>query len=370
MSAHNPSLRLGIDARPLLSPKRTGVENYAYHLVRHLALIEDGPEILLYADRRAKPAFPLPKTMRLRVVEARAGWLRLALPLALLRDRVGVMHFPATVTPPWAPCRKVVTVHDLASEHYPEAYAPADLCMQRYALHHSAARADRVIAVSQSVRDDLLRFTRVRPERIEVIHEAADERFFEPPGDSGPPLGLEPGYVLFVGNLVPRKNLGRLIDAYAEARTLGVSAPLVIVGAGRPQHEGQLRRRAAGLGVSEHLKLPGYLDDADLPALYRHASLLAWVSLYEGFGMPPLEAGACGTPVVASNVSCFPEVLGDAAILVDPHDTHAIATALAALATDPERRAEMAARMQARARQFSWAEAARRTLDCYLSLAK
>jgi len=370
MAAHDRRLRIGIDARPLLSLKRTGVENYAYHLVHHLAQIDDAPEILLYVDRRARPAFPLPDTVRLRVLEARAGWLRIALPVALLRDRVRVMHFPATVMPPWVPCRKVVTVHDLASEHYPEAYSPADLRMQHRALRRCAPRADRVIAVSQSVREDLLRFSRVRPERIEVIHEAADARFFEPPADAGPPLDLEPGYVLFVGNLVPRKNLGRLIEAYAEARTLGVSAPLVIAGAGRPEHENQLRRRAAGLGVSEYLELPGYVGDADLPALYRHASLLAWVSLYEGFGMPPLEAGACGTPVVASDVSCFPEVLGDAAVLVHPHDTHAIATAIASLATDPQRRAEMGARMQARARQFSWAEAARRTLACYLSLAQ
>jgi glycosyltransferase involved in cell wall biosynthesis len=109
---------------------------------------------------------------------------------------------------------------------------------------------------------------------------------------------------------------------------------------------------------------------ANLPALYRHAALLAWVSLYEGFGMPPLEAGACGTPVIASNVSCFPEVLDDDAILVPPLDAHAIATAITSLATDPARRAEMAARARARAARFSWAEAARRTLEVYLSVAQ
>jgi glycosyltransferase involved in cell wall biosynthesis len=365
---HSP--RIGIDGRALLAPKRTGVENYTHLLVRHMARIEGAPEILLYVDRRARPAFPLPETIRLRVVEARVGWLRVALPLAVLRDGVQVMHFPYTVIPRWVPCRKVVTVYDLASEYYPEAYSPADLKMQRYALRRCAPRADRVIAISQSVRDDLLRFSRVRAERIEVIRGAADERFFEPPADSGPPLGLKPGYVLFVGNLVPRKNLGTLIDAYAEARTLGVTGALVIAGTGRPEQEGQLRRRAASLGVSEHLKLPGYVDPAHLPALYGHALALVWVSLYEGFGMPPLEAGACGTPVIASNVSCFPEVLGDAAILVDPHDAHAVAAAIASLATDPQRRAQMAARIRARAREFSWDETARRTLDLYLRVAR
>ena len=124
-------------------------------------------------------------------------------------------------------------MHDLASEHYPEAYTPGDLKMQRYALRRCVPRADRVIAVSQSVREDLLRFSRVREDRIEIIHEAADERFFQAPADSQPPLGLEPGYVLFVGNVVPRKNLGTLIDAYAEARTRGVSGALVIA---RPAH--------------------------------------------------------------------------------------------------------------------------------------
>ena len=364
------SPQIGIDIRAMLAPALGGVGRYVRNLVLHLADLPDLPPTLLYADRPAaqvKLELPAQAPMRVRPVLAPRGWLRAALPLAAWRDGVRLVHFPSTVLPPVLAARRVVTVYDLAFEFFPDTYSPADLAMQRRAVR-GAVRADLVIADSQSTADDLVARHRLPPERIRTIPLAAEARFFAPPPpDEQPPLGLAPGYLLYVGALQPRKNLARLIEAYAMACRQGLDRPLVLAGAGEAAHVEMLRQRAENYRVQERVIFPGYVADEALPALYRGAWALVYVSLYEGFGLPPLEAMACGTPAVAANGSCFPEVLGEAALLVDPLDVGAISRALVAIA-EPRTRGQYARRGRAQAGRFSWQDTARRTLAAYREL--
>ncbi|UCH33489.1 MAG: glycosyltransferase family 4 protein, partial [Armatimonadota bacterium] len=202
-------------------------------------------------------------------------------------------------------------------------------------------------------------------ENITVTREGVDERFLAP-GPTDPPPGWPDSYVLYVGSLAPRKNLASLLEAYAGARAQGVQEPLVLAGAGAPDYVAALRSEAVALGIIEDVIFSGYLADDLLPAAYANARAFVYLSLDEGFGLPILEAMACGTPVIASASSCFPEIVGDAGVLVEPRDVQAQARALVELLTDESKRQELAAKSRERARQFSWRDAAAQTLDVYL----
>lgn len=361
-------MRIGIDARTLGAPRITGVERYVRNLIAHLGRLPELPECLLYVDSpevAAAPPVELGPAMRMRLVPPGRGWLRVRLPLAARADRVSVLHFPATVLPPLLPCRAVATVYDLAFEFFPRSYDPADLRMQQRGARKSIRRAHHLLAISHATRDDIIRLYGRRPDDITVTPLGVEERFLNAPA-SAPPPGWPDEYLLYVGALAPRKNLMSLLEAYARARTEGVTAALVLAGAGAPDYVAALRGKAIGLDLLRDVVFTGYLPDELLPAAYLNARAFAYLSLYEGFGLPVVEAMACGTPVIASASSCFPEIVGDAGILVDPGDLAAQAAAMVSLLTDDSRRRELAAKSRARARQFSWDEVARRTLEVYL----
>lgn len=361
---------IGIDGRSLLAPPG-GVGRYVRNLVSHLAALPDLPPSLLYLDRAINPAdldLPPGSKLTVRPVVSRRGWLRVALPLAIWRDRVRLMHFPSSILPPLVPTRSVVTIYDLAFEFFPETYAPAELAMQKRAVRH-ASRADLVITCCRNTASDLTRLYGVPEHRVRTIPLAAESRFFDPaPAGERPPLHLAPGYLLYVGALQPRKNLARLIEGYAMARKQGLAAPLVLAGEGEAGYVAQLRALAESCRVGESVIIPGFVRESDLPALYRGALAFTYVSLYEGFGLPTLEAMAASRPVIAANTSCFPEVLGQAAVLVNPQDVGAISRALVHLGTDPRLQAEYAAHGRRQAARYSWVETARRTLAVYREL--
>lgn len=366
-----PTLRIGIDARTLGAARITGVERYVRNLITHLAALPDLPECLLYADSAdlvSAPPVALGPSMRMRLVPPGRAWLRWRLPRAARADRVAVMHFPATVLPRLLPCPSVVTVYDLAFEFHPDSYDPADLRMQRDRARNSIKRARSILAISNATRDDIVRLYRRKPENITVTPLGVEERFLNARDLPRPP-GWPENYILYVGLLAPRKNLASLLDAYAQARGRGIGESLVLAGAGKPEHVAALRMKAINLDLIEHVVFTGYLAEELLPAAYLNARAFAYLSLHEGFGLPVAEAMACGLPVVASSASCFPEIVGDAGMLVDPGDVPAQARALVEVLTDDARRQELSAKARERARQFSWADLARRTLDVYLATA-
>jgi glycosyltransferase involved in cell wall biosynthesis len=365
------NLRIGIDARTLGASRITGVERYLRNLVAHLSTLPYLPDTLLYVDSQElalAPPIAMGHSMCMRVVPPGRAWLRWRLPRALRADRVSVMHFPATVLPPFLPCPSVVTVYDLAFEFFPESYDPADLRMQLRGARKGIRRARSILAISQATADDIVRLYHRDPADITVTPLGAEERFLNVKSQPPPP-GWPDSYILYVGRLTPRKNIESLLEAYAMARARGVSDPLMVVGGGVPDYVSSLRMKALGFNVIEDVVFAGYLPDALLPAVYANARALACLSLYEGFGLPVIEAMACGVPVVASSTSSFPEIVGDAGILVDPQDVSAQAEALVDICTDDARSRELSTKARERARLFSWNEVARSTLNAYVAAA-
>jgi glycosyltransferase involved in cell wall biosynthesis len=348
------------------------------HLAQALARLDTGPEIIAYLDR------PLPDSalaqelastrVRIEVLRARRGWLRAALPWRLWRDGVHLVHLPSTILPPILPCPAVVTVHDLAWARYPETYAPADLHMQTRVVPRSVRRAARVIAVSRSTAHDLAETLGVRAERVAVIPLGVSSDF-SPEGPGLAPdafAGAERtrnGCILHTGGLHARKNVGRLLEAYARLRHTMVAPVLVIAGDASSSPGRVLQRKAESLSVADDVVFCGPLPDESLPALYRSASAVAYPSLYEGFGLPILEAMATGIPVVTSNRSSMAEVAGDAALLVDPESAEEIASALAQALTDDALRSRLSAQGLARAHEFTWERTARATVAVYEEVA-
>ena len=290
--------------------------------------------------------------------------LRLPVPVELVTGPLDVFYSPDFVLPPALPAtRTLLTVHDLSFLHYPDAYVPS---LRRYlekAVPRSVAQADRLLADSEATRADLLKYYSVAPEAVDVLYCGVDPRFCPDQGsDERKHLQQRYGFderpfILTVGTLQPRKNFVRLIQAHA---SLEADAQLLIAGGTGWLSEDIL---AEAEKHQDRVRLLGFVDDADLPALYRNAALFVLPSLYEGFGLPVLEAMACGTPVVCSDASSLPEVVGDAALMADPFDVDGLAAAMARVLQEPDLREGMGARGLEQAKRFTWERVARQLLD-------
>jgi glycosyltransferase involved in cell wall biosynthesis len=335
-----------------------------------------GPEAhirSLCSDVQGKPnarVVSLPLTERAWAIL----WHRLHLPLwvELFSGRLDIFHSPDFALPPVRQARTVLTVHDLSFMRVPECSQPRLRAYLLRVVPPSVRRADVVLADSESTRSDVIELLDVRPDRVRVIYPGVGEGFrrvqdAELLADVRRRYRLPDRFVLSVGTLQPRKNLTRLIEAYAEARP-DADVKLVIAGGAGWMYEG-IFGRVQELGLQSKVYFPGYVADDDLPALYTLADLFAFPSLYEGFGLPPLEAMACGTPVVTSNVSSLPEVVGDAALMVDPRDVDALANAMVQALGEPSLRSAMVQHGLARAQGFTWSRAAEELLRLYHEVA-
>lgn len=307
------------------------------------------------------------------------------LPLASLRGSFDLLHVTYNA-PPLGPCPTVVTIHDISFEHYPQFFSPRDRLILKTLVPRSARRAAHVLTVSQHAKQEIIDRYGLPPDKITVTYEAAGDQF-QPVTDASIlqavriKYGIPDGpFVLALGNLQPRKNIARLVEAFAQAAGSNPShfppslppspPPPSLVIAGKAQwRESEVYGAVQRAGLGERVVFPGYVDDADLPALYSAAAVFVYPSLYEGFGLPPLEAMACGTPVISSNSASLPEVVGDAALLVEPTDTAALAQALRDVLVQPALRADLRQRGLARAAQFSWERCAAETLAVYARVA-
>lgn len=376
-------LTYGLDRSP------TGIGRYALELLRALASLprscEEGaprPEIVLLTTERGDPFgiwqdfehHPLPGCGLLPLLTTSG---HLAVTAAIRRLRLDVLHDPNGIAPflgPRAGARRIVTIHDAFAYVYPEKHNRLDNWRYRWLLPHAARRADAIITVSQCSRRDLVQALGVAEERICITGEGVNARF-RPVADGLARRALLDGYgitrpyVLYVGGINARKNISRLFEAYARVLEIceanGRSKPLLVIAGKRQWRTEEIEATFHRLRLTDHVHFTGYVNDDDLPGLYSAAELLAFPSLYEGFGLPPLEAMACGTPVVTSNVSSLPEVVGDAALTVDPFDVEGLASAIAAVLADPMLRRDLRRRGLDRAASFTWTRAALETLSVY-----
>ena len=262
----------------------------------------------------------------------------------------------------------VLTIHDLIPQLLPEHHKPLNRWYLNWTMPLYCRRADHIIAVSEATRRDLLATYRLSPEKVTVIHEAASPRF-RPQTESAHErirgmYGLPEEYLLYVGTIEPRKNLERLLEAWTPLRQSGECPPLVIVGK-RGWLSDSFYAALEASPVREDIVLTGYVQDADLPVIYSAATAFVWPSLYEGFGLPPLEAMACGTSVVCADASSMPEVVGDAALLFDPQDAASLQAQMRRIVSDGDLRQSLVERGLRQACHFSWSDTARKTLEVY-----
>jgi len=287
-----------------------------------------------------------------------------------------VLFIPAHVLPVFHPRRSIVTVHDLGYLHYPEAHTSHARRYLDWSTRWNAHRATAVLADSEATRSDLIRFYDAAPQKIHVVYLGRDARLnrvtdLSRLDEIRARYGLVGRYLLYVGTLQPRKNLERVVQAFERICGLPDLADLQLVLAGKQGWLYEtLFRQVAHAGLQGRVIFPGYVADADLGALLSGAEAFVFPSLYEGFGIPVLEAGGCGVPVITSNTSSLPEVAGDAALLVDPLDVDAIADAMYRLVTDASLRAELARRGLENVKRFSWEKCARETLAVLESVAE
>lgn len=366
-------MRLAINLLFLVPGEVGGSETAARRSLTALRQLDPSLEIVLYVAPEALDSFaaeswrvvasPFPSRSKPRRIGAEMTWL----PWRLRRDKVDLLHSMGTTTPVVSPVPSVVSVLDLIYHHYPETFPTAARLGLEALVPLGARRADRVIAISEAGKRDLVQTLRLAPEKVDVVHLGYGIASLATPAaeaDLRGAFGLRGRVVMTVSPALRHKNLGRLIGAFAQLADEDPDLSLVIVGHGGLEGDA-LRRQAAGAGVGERVVFTGWVSEEELEGLYRLADVFAYPSLMEGFGIPLLEAMRRELPVACSDTTSLPEVAGDAAEFFDPLDEAAIAAALRRLLSDEARRAELVERGRERAREFTWEKTARGLLASY-----
>lgn len=350
--------------------RSAGVHQYIYHLLRHLGQADDRLRYTVLLGEGVLPPDSALTSLQSRWSTSRAAvrvaWEQLVQPWVLRQIGADLVHGPVFVGPLLAHCPVVVTIHDLSFIRCPDLSRPANRMYRTVLTRLSAQRARRLIAVSAHAAAESTRLLGVPRERVDVIYHGVDPVFRPLPVDEVAAFrrdrGLPERFVLFVGTLEPRKNLVRLVEAFARIRDGRVR--LVLAG-GKGWLYDDLFAKVEALELDEEVVFPGYVMNDELSLWYNAATVFSYPSVYEGFGLPVLEAQACGTPVLTSNTSSLPEAAGDGALMVDPYDVEELAAGLDRLLTDEPLRHELRERGLAHARQFSWPRTARETACVY-----
>jgi glycosyltransferase involved in cell wall biosynthesis len=359
-----------------------GLGTYIRNVVNQLARIDNDSRYLLIGERRHVTEFdPLPGNFELLEYAHQPGTFRthLHLPWLLRQSRVDILHMPWFYAPAIVPSRLLITVHDLSDVVAPQVGASPPVQTGRlFFARRALNRADHIFAVSHASKRDLARFFHIPESKITVVYDAVDERFLtEPlPQDADRILerhAVNSPYVLYAGNIRPQKNLPRLIEAFAVAKAELRGHPeldqlkLLVIGEALNRHA-DLRRAVVRARVREDVRFLGFVPRPVLRVFYSRALAFLFPSLYEGFGLPPLEAMAHGTPVLTSNVSSLPEVFQDAALLVNPENVFDIARGIRQILTETALRQTLRRKGYERTRMFSWEHAARLVHAAYHSV--
>lgn len=368
-------MRIAIDCSPL-AKKITGIGTYTYHLVKALCEIDAENAYFLLAHRRFEMDFALPSNFEIVPPKREYGkstpFLLFEAPRIIRERGIELFHGTNFLIPPRIACKSISTVHDLSSIVLSKQHSLLHRISHGLFLESSLRHADKLIAVSEFTEGEILRLFPQYSHKIAVIHEAASP-VFQKITDSHEifelrqKFGLPDRFALFVGTLEPRKNVARLIEAFSEVSDRIGDLKLVIAG-GKGWLYDEIFATVQKLHLENRIIFPGYIPFGSLPALYSSAEFFCYPSLYEGFGLPVLEAMACGTPVLTSMRSSMSEVAGDAALMADPEDVGSIADGFLKLATDKTLRNNLAEKGLRRAEDFSWRKCAIKTLDIYQEL--
>jgi glycosyltransferase involved in cell wall biosynthesis len=373
---------IGLNAQLLsLKPnyRSAGINRYIYNMLLGLSRCADTERFTVFLSERNFPALEHFKN-RLSCLPTnrpmiRILWEQFIQPWLVARSGIDLLHSMAFVTPLWPPCPSVTTIYDLSFLRYPHSFRTWNRLYLSTFTRLSSRKADHLIAISKSTARDIEHFFGVPPERISVIYCGVEPEYHPlPPAEVERfrrARGLPDRMILYVGTIEPRKNLARLLEAYRlllrsrKNRNGGLNAPRLVIAGGKGWLYEDILARVEELGLSQDVMLPGYVPGGELPLWYNAAECFVYPSTYEGFGLPVLEAMACGTPVVTSNSSSLPEVVGEAGRTVSPENVEELAEMLGQVLGDGDLRAQMRQQGLGRAALFSWDRAARETIAVY-----
>jgi glycosyltransferase involved in cell wall biosynthesis len=368
-------MRIGIDAR-LVYYSRAGIGQYILRLVEALARADiSNEQVFLLQSRKDRTQLNQhPNIHRVSLWTPSHHRLeQLTLRFEIGRLHLDLLHSPDFIPPFSRNCKSVITIHDLAFLLYPH-FLTNEAARYYGQIDQAVRHTDHIIAVSESTRRDTINLLGVPENKITVIYEAANPIFREIDKELArrhvvETYGLEQPYILFVSTVEPRKNLPGLLQAYRKLRDDYRCAEKLVLAGGRGWLSEEVYATIDQLNLSDHVRVLGRVPSEHLVHLYNAARVLVHPSFYEGFGLPPLEAMHCGTPVIVSNVSALPEVVGDAAILIDPHDIDGLTVAMWRVLTDEDLRATLIEKGRQRAKKFSLERAAQQTLEVYRHVA-
>ncbi len=364
-------LRIGIDAHSI-GGRQGGNETYYRTLLQGLAQVESEQDYVVYGTNRSALVDLKLDRQRFRISQIRPAtrYIRIpvTMPIKAYRDHLDVFH-AQHIIPPFMKCRSVTTIPDIAYEHFPEYFPPFQVAWSKRLIRWSARKADHIITVSHFSKADLVERYAIDPEKITVTYEAAGKEYYPRDREKAREriarrYGIEKPFILYVGRLQGRKNLVRLVEAYAQVRRDGSKHQLVLVGKKEWMAE-PILAKVADLGLGDEVVLTGYVASEDLPWFYSAADVFAYPSFFEGFGLPVIEAMACGTPVITSMGSSLQEVAGEAALIVDPADVSSIRLALEQLLGDEPLRTKLGRAGIHRSGQFDPDQTAVQTISVY-----
>jgi glycosyltransferase involved in cell wall biosynthesis len=363
---------IGIDASRAARARRTGVETYALELIKGLAkLTSPRLRLRLYTPHPPRHTdWPDSPHVETRVIPWPRLWTHLRLAAELRQHPPDILFVPAHVLPLYCPVPAVVTVHDLGYVHYPQAHRLFDRWYLTWTTRRHTRVARHILADSQATKADLVNIYGADPRKISVVYLGRDESLapvtdIEVINKAKVRYNIPGNSLLYLGTLHPRKNLTRLVEAFHLALQTGEwsRAPALVIAGQKGWLYDEIFARVQSLGLQGRVIFPGFINEADKPALLSGALAYLFPSLYEGFGLPVLEAMACGTPVLTGNVSSLPEVAGDAALLVDPRNVAEIAEGIIRLVSNAPLRAELVERGFRQIQNFSWDRAAEQVLE-------
>ena len=368
-------MNIGIEAR-WAALQTTGFGRYVRGLLRHLGQVDRNNDYVVYSNRDYQdPRVFGHRNFQKRLIPYRPEiYKHLLIPLDIIlgRHKIDLFHFPYNAPSLFFPVPYVVTVHDVSFKHFPEMLSAKDRFSITLQFRLNLHRASQIITVSENSKRDIVEFYGIPEEKIVVIYEGVDKCFRVMTEESrkeevSRKYGLPKTFLLYVGTSLPHKNLNTLIRAFSDLkRHFDIPHSLVLAGA-QKRRDNATSRLVADLDLESSVKTIGFVSDEDLPVVYNLCDIFVFPSLYEGFGLPILEAMACGVPVLSSNASCLPEIGGDAAIYFAAQDVQHLVRKVRAVLNDSELRLTCIDKGFQRVRQFTWAKTAEKTLQSYES---
>ena len=373
-------MRIGIDISFVIDDNRVGVGQYIYNLLKNIAKLDTENTYYLYTNMEISQEFyRIGKNFKVIVKKnrflTRVLWLQFILPGLLKQDNIDLLHAPCHVSPARLHCPLVITYHDMASWLFPEKFELFHRMAYQLLVPALTRRADRLIAVSESTKRDIVKLFKIAEDKITVVTEGANA-FFKPVTDSAllkkikEKYSLPEKYFLYVGMFEPRKNIPSIIEAFRRLKDKCIlEHKLVLVGKKGWMYK-EIFNTVKSLKLASDVIFTGYISDYELPLVYSGAEIFIFPSAYEGFGLPILEAMSCGLPVITSNISSMPEVSKGAALLVNPGVLEEIADAMEKIINDKPLKEAMIKKGLEEAKKYSWEKAAKETLEVYKAVLK